>query len=220
MPEKSIVYWYSQNYPWLNDFFNMSQWYSQSTIEVATSIDLVSDGSPSATDLENSIKIYNALRDKITEVQATDERLWTYFCHETFWEYMRWRWPVTQSSIQWRYFVNGNSSRALARNGIARLWWFAHLTYDQNRCNPYELTEVFLRHQDIQHNLIERNFGRSPEVLRATLEFLKAHPEVAGKDAYVKLGKILNRWGGVCVLDCLKTKEIVAYLEAKFSESA
>jgi len=215
MSEEAKSQWYKQIHCWLNKFFNHEKWSAQSKIEIPGDIELVMEGNPPSTDLENSIKIYNALKGKLTEVQASDPRLWAYFCHETFWDYMSWRWPPDKS-IDSRYFVDGSSSRALSRNGIARLWWFAHLTYDENRDNPYELTSIFLQHQDIQHNLIERNLGRSNTVLHAALDFLGSHPNINNKDDYVKLGKILNRLGGVRLLDCLTKKEIVDYLSTRY----
>ncbi len=207
--------WYSRESCWLSSFFNGEQWWASSKIELHGEIELSTEGDPVSSDLENSIRIYNALKDKLTDVQASDPRFWAYLCHETCWEYMKWRWPTEDADIGRRYLVQGGSSRALSRNGIARLWWFGHLTYDKDRGNPYELTGVFLKNQDIQHNLIERNFGRSRIVLRTALEFLKTHPDMNSKSDYVKLGKILNRLGGVRLLDCLRADELVGYLEAR-----
>lgn len=214
--EAKLNHYKSENC-WLNSFFNHENWYAQSKIEIPGNIELVIGDSRSGTDLENSIKVYNALQDKLTPVQACDPRLWAYLCHETFWDYMKWRWPPAKiSTIKSRYFVNGSSSRALSRNGLARLWWFAHLTYDKKRSNPYELTGVFLRHQDIQHNLIERNFGRNTNVLHAVLDFLKSRPGINSKDDYVKIGKIINRRGGVVLLDCQSNEQITNYLNEQF----
>ena len=216
MNEKAMSKWYAEPTCWLDNLFNHEKWYAQSKIEIAGNIELITEGDPAESDLENSIRIYNVLKDKLTDVQASDPRFWAYLCHETCWDYMKWRWPTAKADIERRYFVHGNNSRALSRNGIARLWWFAHLTYDESRANPYELTKVFLRNQDIQHNLVERNFGRSRVILHTTLNFLKSRPKLAGKADYVKLGKIINKWGGVRLLDCLTREEVMNYLEARF----
>jgi hypothetical protein len=45
---------------------------------------------------------------------------------------------------------------ALLRNGAARLWWSAHLSYDPDRENQYELTAVLLARLDTAKNLLER----------------------------------------------------------------
>ncbi len=219
IPDKARANWYQKDTCWLDDFFGHQNWQVQTKIDVPGNIELVREGNPPDTDLENSIQIYNALQDKLTPVQASDARLWTYLCHDTFWDYMKWRWPPIQNgTIESRYLVKGSNSRALSRNGIARLWWFAHLTYDKNRANPYELTGIFLQNQDIQHNLIERNLGRNKQVLHAALVYLKSNPDINGKEDYVKLGKTLNRLGGIRLLDCLTAKEITSYLEKVFKQ--
>jgi hypothetical protein len=218
MPEKAKKTWYACKSPWLDNYFEYKNWHAQTKIDIPGSIELVTDGDPSSTDLENSIKIYNALQGKLTEVQASDQRLWSYFCHDAFWDYMKWRWPPEKiSTIETRYFVNGSSSRSLSRNGVARLWWFAHLTYDVARENPYELTSVFLQHQNVQHNLIERNFGRNRKILHATLDFIKSQPDINSKEEYERMGKLINRWGGVRLLDCLTKEEIIEYLGSKLT---
>lgn len=217
LPENQRSGWYSRSNGWLDVFFENKKWYLQTKIELEGTIDLVMDGDPPSTDLENSIRVYNILGRKISPVQASDSRLWTCLCHDMFWDYMIWRWPpIKDGTISDRYLASGNSSRSLSRNGIARLWWFAHLTYDSARSDPYELTRIFLRHQDIPHNMLERNLGRNKIVLHAALDFLKRRTDVSGKDDYVKLAKILNKLGGVRLLDCLSTQEITSYLEKRF----
>lgn len=50
--------------------------------------------------------------------------------------------PKAERNIRARYFVSKTESRALLRNGVARLWWSARLSYVPGRDNPYELTSV------------------------------------------------------------------------------
>jgi len=203
------------NNPWLTNYFGHEKWYGDTDIEIQQNLELTIGGPES--DVENSIKVYELLGDKLTPVQACDPRLWAFLCHETCWSYMVNRWkPEAERDIRSRYFLDGNDSRALSRNGIARLWWFAYLTHDKSRANPYELLEILLGDQNIQHNLLERNFGRNRMILHAILEFIKSHPEINRKDDYEKLGKIINRWGGVRLLDYLTKKEIVDYLSTRY----
>jgi len=208
--------WYHRKEPWLQEFFRGGAYFYETGILLPEIQLMTSNCEPSSTDLENSKRIYEALKNRINPVQAAEERLWAYLCHETFWDYMIWRWrPEKDSIIKNRYCFEGGSSRALSRNGISRLWWFAYLTYDESRVDPYELTAVLLRSQDIQHNLLERSLGRNRNVLHAVLDFLKQHPEIGGKEQYVKIGKTLNRLGGVRLLDSLSPEEIRNYLEQK-----
>ena len=213
---------YQRTMPFLSEFFRPNVYCEESKIEIVGDINLVthSEGDPSESDLENVVIIHRLLGEKLSRVQASDARLWTYLCHETYWEYMKWRWPVDRASIKSRYFVNGNDSRALSRNGIARLWWFGHLTYDNTRINPYELTEVFLWNQNIQHNLLERSFGRNRVILHGVLEFMKREADIfngsKAKANVERLAKAINIRGGVILLDCLSKTEVLDYLDKVF----
>ena len=124
-------------------------------------------------DLENTIIVHRALQ-MLPPVQARDPRLWTRLTHSDCWRYMRTRWNTerfggnalkTQTFIVTRYFVARNESRALLRNGLARLWWYGYLTHDPDRTNPYELTAVLLSSLDITQQILERSLGRVPPVL-------------------------------------------------------
>lgn len=212
-----IAGFYDANNPWLDEFFGGSHWRNDSPIKISAYPVLT--GTVKG-DIDSAKAIHKILGDKLTFSQAADARLWTYLCHDVYWKYMKERWG--SDSIKDRYFVNGNSSRALSRNGIARLWWFAHLTYIPDRQhNPYELTEILLSNQDIQHNLLERAFGRNTAILHILLDFIHLNPdkfqgEGGMKAGTKRLGKLMNRWGGVRLLDCLVRKEILDYLNVNF----
>jgi hypothetical protein len=144
-----------------------------------------------------------------------------------FWPYMRRRWPVEKEMpnrdrasrfVEWRYFVAQSQSRALLRNGIARLWWTAQLSHAPERDNPYELTAVLLSTLDITQQIVERNMGRAPNVIKGFLEFLLSNSGtlLTGGDKnrhrIRRLAKYLNMYGGVCVLDLLSQAEIMDLL--------
>lgn len=170
-------------------------------------------------DYENSIKVYRMFPD-LTPVQARDPRLWARLCHEEFWEYMRLRWDAREYEghadkqvryIKAHYFVSQAQSRALLRNGIARLWWYAHLTRDESRENPYELTEMLLSTLDITQQVLERSLGRSKDILFGFLSFLVEWRDDQGamkRGDIRELAKRLNMTGGVTLLDALSAVEI------------
>lgn len=177
-------------------------------------------------DFENAIRIHKALPG-LTPLQARDPRLWTRLTHVELWGYMRWRWPAekyladpgkAERNIRDRYFVAKNESRALLRNGAARLWWSARLSYDSGRDNPYELTAVLFTYLDITQQILERNIGRASAVVRGFLDFLRVNSELlAGGDTnrgrIRSLAKFLNLTGGVCVLDCLADTDVIGLLQ-------
>src|SRR5262249_35492451 len=136
-------------------------------------------------DLDNAIRLHKAFPD-LTPVQAQDPRLWVRLTHVELWGYMRARWPVerylsdrgrAERVVLERYFVPQRQGRALLRNGAARLWWTAKVTFDPKRKNPYELTGVLLSKLDIAQQLLERNLGRIPALNHAFLDYLLRHKQ-------------------------------------------
>lgn len=186
-------------------------------------------------DLENSKLVYEAFRG-LSRTQASDPRLWTYLTHVSCWEYMRNRWSPAEKFINdapenrtaklktyilEHYFVRSDQSRALIRNGMARLWWYAFLTFDETRDNPYELTAVLLKNLDITKNLLERNLGRNKIILHSVLEFLLDKEDLinggdAGRSRIRKLVQSLNLHGGHCILDSLSKSDIKGFLQKNY----
>lgn len=233
---------YTNNASWLGDWFGERQWFVQSGICV-DDFTLKYPEVSKKYDLENTITLYNAMRH-LTITQATDERLWTFLTHETFWKYMRLRWPAEKyidpknneedegfedvegakvkdprQNIQEHYFFMSNPDRALIRNGLSRLWWYGYSSYDENRENPYELTAILLSKLDITQNLLERSYSRNPNITRTVLSVLakqldKGRP-LPNRKQFRELTKYLNRIGGVTVLDALDIQDLERIIENK-----
>ncbi len=111
----------------------------------------------------------------------------------------------------------------MLRNGLARLWWYGHVTHDPERVNPYELTGVLLFTLDITQQILERNFGRIEHVRTGFLEFLLTNKmKLIGpgdkKRMYIRqLAKYLNLRGGITLLDSLSKSDVSCVLEEDFS---
>ena len=171
------------------------------------------------SDFVNSKALYEELKD-INETQASDERFWVYLTHVVFWKYMRERWPLEKAEagkeigrVKRRYFLRTPNIETLTRNGISRLWWYAHLTYDKNRSNPYELTEVLLKRADLSVGITERAFGSNRNIRTALLEFLQDNPQISSdEDRTRELYKTLNLVGGVRNLPFLDVIELKSIL--------
>jgi hypothetical protein len=177
-------------------------------------------------DLENSIALFSAYRN-LTFHQAASENLWSYMTHIQYWAYMRRRWPVANSDnnqeeyIKEHYFLKNTTDRSLIRNGIARLWWYAKLTYEEGAEQPFRLTGILLSQLDITQGLLERSWGRNRNVLHGYLEFLAANPELMkGNDANRirtrYLYKSLTLEGGINILDVRSKEEVAEFLEGRY----
>jgi Family of unknown function (DUF6339) len=217
---------------WVDRFGTTSQREIPTLIEPVADLQFVMPIGNELKDTENAIQIHKALPN-LTPLQARDPRLWVRLTHIEFWSYMRKRWPIErylkdsekkgEGRVLERYFVPQSQSRALIRNGVARLWWAAQLSFSPMRDNPYELTQVLLSTLDITQSILERSLGRAPNVVVGFLEFLRRHKDelLSGGDAnrakIRQLTKFLNLHGGVCILDYLEESQIIELLEVEYA---
>jgi len=187
-------------------------------ITVPESIELVMPEGSDRKDLENTKILYEAYRS-LTPTQASDARLWTHLTHVNFWNYMQQRWPLNEAKkpinrVRDRYFLRSLKLETLIRNGLSRLWWYGFLTYDENRSNPWELTEILLSRADLAVGITERAFGCNVNIRTAILEFLAENPDVKESENLSReLLVRLNLVGGVKNLPFLEIEEIKSVLK-------
>lgn len=218
---------YSESASWIEEFANGSKFEIQSRfsphLDPDTPISSILVNSDAATaDLENSIRLHEAFSG-LSPIAARDPRLWVRLAHVEFWAYMRTRWPLEgranrQSDsgkaidfIKERYFLAGNDSRTLLRNGISRLWWIAHLTIEGSKDDPYYYTRLlfsFSDSQDILATLVERNLGRCRAAIQAFLDLAAERPEAMDRKYYRPLIKCLNAQGGARLIDLMSKDAI------------
>lgn len=229
---ESNLTFYQQNEPWLDTYFINSDWYLPSSITIDNKIKLIEPkGATEHFDYENTKIIFTAFKN-LGISQATDERLWTYLSHVTFWKYMRLRWPVesylgkinTNGNIRERYFFMPNRDRALIRNGIARLWWYGYVSYDESRDDPFELTKILLSKLDIAQSLLERSFSRNRSITKTILSVLAERERIDrpfnDREKFRKLMMSINQLGGVTILDSLNNNDIEEIVLGKIEKLA
>ncbi len=222
--------------PWADEYFiekETPKYYFDTGIEIDDY--QLTPGGPEM-DFQNAKIIYEAFKGKLNPVQASDLRLWAYLAHVQHWDYMSARWKIdvpdeedepgdgkgqprekTITRVKTRYFFGASMGKALVRQGIARLYWSAYLTYDETNSNPYEYTEFFFSKQDIFTSITERSYARNKILLLAALKELKKHPELSRDDIRLFLAKI-NQAGAVTVLDFLNSEQAGRLCETLMSE--
>lgn len=224
---------YMGDEPWVNKEFNDTRWCNDSRIETIKPITLLPPDNGNAFDFENTKRVYEGLKH-IDRIQASDERFWAYLTHYKFWSYMKRRWPIDDviqspaNRIRDRYLFTGSKSKALVRNGLARLWWYGFLSYDsENSSNPYELTELLVGVHDIAHSVLERSFSNCRNVTLAILSVIgkyrndervakyRYNKEKGFRAFYRHLLILLNYVAGVTVLDVLDREDVETILEDK-----
>ncbi|MBU9714116.1 DUF6339 family protein [Evansella tamaricis] len=172
-------------------------------------------------DYENSTIIYKSL-SHLPLAEVADERIWAFMTHITHWDYMRKRWPIEEtmgSAVNFilnRYFFR---ERPFSRNGLARLWWFAHITYNSKFENPFYLTSIMLQNQDqdIARMILETpTICRNRKMVEATLISLKElteEYEVKSRDYIRFVARYINLTGSVRLWDYLDESELREIIE-------
>jgi hypothetical protein len=216
---------YMHDESFLNDYFASTSWYVESNIMMPDKIELqIPESKAELLDLENTRIVYSALKH-LTPLQASDPRLWAYFSHVTHWQYMRKRWPVERyigekrfkEVMNERYFYLSDRSRALLRNGMARLWWYGYCTYDGSRSDPFELTGALLKKLDVAQNFAENAFGRNVDVIKTLLEVVLKH-DFYERDPVRDLARYINSIGGVTIIDAIPCDDLREMFTAKIAQ--
>lgn len=224
---------YNSSEKWIDAYFEEKGIgkYAFSTGIAVPDVSLIAGDS--STDFVNSKILYEAFKGSLSPVQASDLRLWAYLAHDTYWEYMRKRWAIDSVSdgdeedagvnklmarIGSRYFFKASKGKAFVRQGIARLYWGAYLTYDEtNTDNPYEITEYFFSKQDIFAVSTEHALARNKALLIGALKALKNYGDLKRKDIrrfFIKL----NQAGGIVVFDSLTIDSAYSLAQSILSE--
>lgn len=172
----------------------------------------LSSKDPSDSDFENIKRFYLAFKN-LKDNQATEEKLWAGLCHyEPFWKYMKYRWNCeTEENVLERYFFN-QASRSIFFNGLARLWWYGRMTYDEKSKDPFELTKYICEQNLTLKGLLPMTlaFSHNREIykvfIRSLMNFERKN-KLTGKE-HELVRKYMNLLGGKILLDSLTPEEL------------
>ena len=220
--QSNIINYQNSDSTWLNSYMNDK---GNSFISKITDsdVELLIPGSEDRKEYDgiNAARLHAAFPE-INPAIATDERLWASLCHGKFYSFMQARWPIKtiQKSqtpegivLQRYFFIRNDPRKSMERNGLSRLWLSAEMTYDPDRENHYELTEVMLQNTNFVFHLFGRNFSSNKNILQGTLEAVlmleKEYGKQVSKTPIVEYGRRLNLVGGVSLLDLWGKEEAV-----------
>ena len=115
---------------------------------------------------------------------------------------MQKRFPVEGNNANEKFIINHwfKNEVSIFRQGLPGLWWSVYLSYDKERDNPFELTEILFKNQELRTN----SFGplsliRHRPAMQGVLEFLEEHPDLLGDGMNMRaqyIRKLFNNIGG------------------------
>lgn len=153
-------------------------------------------------DYKSAIELYSAYKG-VSSLLASLPDLWVYLAHADLFPYVQARHSdvlkegVDSNYIYQHWFKNDVS---IFRMALPGMWWSVKLSIDEERSNPYELTEVLFKNQELRTN----SFGplmliRHKPAMQGILEFLKEHPDLLEDGMNMRavyIRKLFNNIGG------------------------
>ncbi len=181
-------------------------------------------------DYKSAVAVFEAYKD-ISPLFAQQDDIWIYLTHVDLFTYVQKRWPEAQTGgkssspedyITDHWFRNRFN---FLRTSIAGLWWDIYLTYDNERANPYELSEFLFRNQEFRTS----SFGELPlirhkEAAIGILEYLKDNEYLLSSsfNAKARFIRILfDIWGGYKNISYMSRDEFtkILYMNHELIES-
>jgi len=203
--------YYKQNEVWVKDVLGED---GLKDVELTL---FVQEKNNEQLDYINAVYLHKLLSN-LSPAEASDERLWAYLTHITFWDYMKARWPIDNAQkdeknyIRTRYFFG---EKPYSRNGIARLWWFGHITYDPLNEDSYHLTKLMLdgQDQDLSRMIMEtpaiaRNKVALKVVLHSVHLLQTEKIEFNTREFIRHAAKFINLTGSVTLWDSLEYVDV------------
>ncbi len=210
---------------WIYDLFDYDPFeffMEVSDFELAS----VLSGSTGEIELENCKRLYTNLR-KISESQASDERLWAGICNGVFYNYVRNRWNYSgtrpknpekdASAIISRFFFSGGGRGGMFRNTLSKCWWVGMSTYDRDSTDHWNMLDVIgpedfaTKVSDIFYS---NTFAANPVILHGICKgldfFRKKNQKIVVREHIRPTMKYLNALGGGILLDALTVDDISA----------
>lgn len=172
-------------------------------------------------DFATAVELFKAYKN-VTPLLASLPDLWVYLAHVDLFPYVQKRHSdvmkdgVTEKYIENHWFENEVS---LFRMALPSAWWSVYLSVDEERENPYELTEILFKNQELRTN----SFGplsliRHREAMKGVLEFLKEHSFLLEDGMNMRaqyIRKLFSFIGGTKRLEFMKKDFFKAELEKR-----
>lgn len=199
----------------LEDFFKRG-WLKESKFEFP---DVEFDMNPdyNISDSKNIKILYDNMKT-LPPAIAADERVWVGLSFSSFWRYIQYRRAEELKSgseldIKNSFFFMRGRRRSGFVHCVSRFWWIAHILYDAERENPYELCEYFASRAFPSRAVLfsSVNLVSNPEIAKGIVQ---CHYDrwKEGKDdgryPYVEANKFWNCLGGISIVDSFSRQEV------------
>jgi len=172
----------------------------------------------------NALILHDALKNLPAYV-LSDEAFWAWINFDKAYNLCQILMPlkVNSSRLKNHYFYSGNSRRGMFFGVISRLFFRAHITYDANNANPYELTQYVNENPQRFRNLTWRNYSNNFELVKRILKIQYKlellYKEKINTKTYEAIAKYMSQIGSTTYIDIISENDLEKMIIAKFMSS-
>lgn len=177
-------------------------------------------------DAKNCILISSALPD-LTDIEATDERLWVTLGLREYREYSISRWPLKNEDKLDNHTNNhwfAGSSRGLMRDhAVSRLWWYHRLCRRIQNRSADETLDLLFFNSDYRSSMLERNTTSAiTEVVSSIIEITEENRKKGisyNREKFRAFMKSLDLLAGRSRLSVLNKEQLKTKLATLYSDA-
>lgn len=219
------VYTQIKNHPsdcsWLEDYLGFAPFETKKYL--VEDFDLKDSENYSEVALENGIELYEKLK-QLPRYVLCNSRFWLWVTFEKAYKQAQHAMDLRKAELVRDFWLTGDSRRSLMLGVISRSFFRTEISVDEERTNPYELTEIMIEGSKglaIYRALTYRNIGMLKQVSLAYLQCIKDMVEKYGDIAlegerFQSSMKDASRIGSVMLIDDLSKEEIYEVLQKKY----
>lgn len=141
----------------------------------------------------------------ITPREASDINFWNYLHHFDMYKYIHKRWSEIENPsktsqknyILSHWLMNMSSQKHLIVYPLTTLWWSFHLTKEETKEDPYELTKIYFKNNRYRTVTFGgSSYVRHKEAILGILDFFKENKIPETKENGDNISKYINLLGG------------------------
>ncbi|MEG0909841.1 MAG: DUF6339 family protein [Bacilli bacterium] len=182
------------------------------------------DGNYSKVDLENSIKLYESLKD-LPRYILTDERFWAWINFEICYKACLQAMPIkSKSTFENHWLLTEGKRRGIFFGVMSRCYFRVDLTIDERLTDKYELTKFAIESPERFRNLTWRTNSSQKHIVLGALKAEKTiyerykndpqYGQILSKlekgvdNIYTKVVLFLSLYGSVRLIDAVSEEDI------------
>lgn len=169
------------------------------------------------TEIENSIKLYEHLKD-LPDYVLADEKFWSWINFEKGYEIALKMIPVTLNSsvIKNHWLFSQGARRSLFFGVFSRTYLRVAQTVDKKRKDPYELSRFAIEKPDRFRNLSWRAYSSQKHIVRGVLTAEKKiydkYGDIEKSKYFTEIAKYVSKLGSVMLLDVMSEDVICNFV--------